>query len=252
MKKTASPNGHLVVGRHASRAIVSRSPGRIRRVFITKGARDEKGEDLFQKIKNLRKVEIQELTDDAMSSLAGTQAHQGIVLEATPPEYVSLDRLIESLNGEGGLLILDSIFDPHNFGALLRAAECFGVKGVIWSKNRGSGLTPAATKASVGASELLSLCPVSNIAQAIRTLKSKGVWIISSALNEKAIPLQKLDLPKPWALVVGSEGEGISRLVEELSDYTVEIPLFGATQSLNVSQAASILLYEMTRKREAS
>lgn len=250
MKKSSqSIAGHIVVGKHAARALLSKSPNRIRKVFITKDSNEGKADELFHKAKSLRKVEIQELSNDAMSSLAGTQAHQGIILEASPPEFVSLDDLIESLKGEGGLLILDSIFDPHNFGTLLRAAECFGVKGVIWSKNRGSSLTPVATKASVGASELLSLCPVSNIAQAIRTLKSHGIWIVSSSIRDDAIPLPKLDVGSPWGLVVGSEGEGISKLIEDLSDYIVEIPLFGATQSLNVSQAASVILYEMTKKR---
>ena len=247
-KDNNSSHDHLVVGRHAIAAVLSFSPQRIKRALILKGSRDERGDDLFYQLRNL-KIDLQEVSEEKLTSLSGTTAHQGMIIEVTPPPSLSLDEIIDGMEGSGGLLLLDSIFDPHNFGTLLRAAECFGLKGVVWSKNRGSGLTPTATKASVGASELIPLCEVSNLAQAIRTLKNKGVWIVVSALSADAIPLPKLDLPEPWALVVGSEGEGVSRLVGDLSDYIVSIPMYGMTQSLNVSQATSVLLYEITKEK---
>ena len=145
--------------------------------------------------------------------------------------------------------MLDSIFDPQNFGSLLRSAECFGVDGVIWSKNRGCELTPVVSKASVGASELLPLLCVSNLAETMRKFKKNGFWIVTAEIGEEAKSLDSFDFPEKTLLIMGSEGKGVQKLLSKEADSKVYLPMYGQIDSLNVSQAASVLLYQWTQSK---
>ncbi len=186
-----------------------------------------------------------------LDEMSATGAHQGIIAQAAAHEYAELDdllRLAES-RGEPPLLVLcDELSDPHNLGAILRTAECAGAHGVVIPKRRSVGLTAVVAKASAGAVEYLPVARVSNLTAAIRTLRERGVWVFGTAADGE-VSLCEADLRRPAAIVIGSEGSGMSRLVAEQCDYRVRIPMKGRISSLNASAAAAVLLYEAVRQR---
>ena len=166
-------------------------------------------------------------------------------------EYFSVDDILAEAESRGEaplIVICDELSDPHNLGAILRSAECAGAHGVIIPKRRSVGLTAVVAKASAGAVEYMKVARVTNISATIEELKEKGVWIFGTAA-EGSIPMYQADLKGATAIVIGSEGDGMSRLVREKCDVTVHIPMKGRITSLNASAAASILLYEAVRQR---
>jgi 23S rRNA (guanosine2251-2'-O)-methyltransferase len=144
------------------------------------------------------------------------------------------------------------VYDPQNLGALMRAAECFGAAAMVWSRNRGCGLTPVVTKASVGASELLDLIEVSNLADAIRRFKDAGYWIVAADMDPQAEDLQTFQFPAHTVLVMGSEGSGLRELTRRSADSLVRIVTPGRIGSLNVSQATAVILHRIAQVWEAS
>ena len=180
-----------------------------------------------------------------------THAHQGVITLAAAKDYATLDDILENAaqKGEAPLIVIcDELTDPHNLGAIIRSAECAGAHGVIIPKRRSVGLTAVVAKSSAGAVEYMPVARVTNINTAMEELKEKGVWIFGTAA-EGSIPMYKADLTGPAAIVIGSEGDGMSRLVQKNCDVTVHIPMKGHITSLNASAAASILLYEAVRQR---
>lgn len=185
---------------------------------------------------------------DAMSF---THAHQGVIALAAAHVYYSIDDILEEAasRGEAPLIVIcDELSDPHNLGAILRSAECAGAHGVIIPKRRSVGLMATVAKASAGAVEYMKVARVTNISAAIAELKQKGVWVFGTAA-EGSIPMYQADLSGPAAIVIGSEGDGMSQLVRKNCDVMVNIPMKGRISSLNASAAASILLYEALRQR---
>ncbi len=167
--------------------------------------------------------------------------------------YSSLDDMLDlaAQRGEPPLLVLcDELSDPHNLGAILRSAECAGAHGVIIPKRRSVALTAVVAKAAAGALEYMPVARVTNLTAAITQLQEKGIWIFGTA-SEGATPLYEADLRGPAAIVIGSEGSGLSRLVAERCDFMLRIPLRGKISSLNASAAAAILLYEALRQRNS-
>ena len=181
--------------------------------------------------------------------------HQGVVAEAEPFTYAHLDEVLASADERGQpplLLALDSLQDPQNFGTLLRTAQAVGTHGVLVPEHRAVGVTPAVSNASAGAVEHLRVARVTNLARALGQLKSRGVWVYGLAVDAGA-DYWDVDLSGPLALVVGSEGSGLGRLVRETCDVLVRIPMAdGAIQSLNASVAGSLVLYEAFRQRRAN
>jgi 23S rRNA (guanosine2251-2'-O)-methyltransferase len=177
-------------------------------------------------------------------------AHQGMVAYVAQAEYSSVEDMLRAAKDAGEepfLVILDGVTDPHNLGAVIRSAECGGAHGVIIPERRASGLTPAAAKAAAGALSYVKVARVTNLNRTIDDLKEAGVWVVAAALaGEDAF---SADLTGPIALVVGSEGEGISRLTLEKCDRKVTLPMKGKIGSLNASVAAGILIYEVVRAR---
>ena len=183
--------------------------------------------------------------------MSTTHAHQGVIALAAAREYFTIDDILQEAadRGENALIVIcDELSDPHNLGAILRSAECAGAHGVIIPKRRSVGLTATVAKASAGAVEYMKVARVTNINAAMDELKQKGVWIFGTAA-EGSIPMYDADLTGPAAIVIGSEGDGMSRLVQKNCDVTVHIPMKGKITSLNASAAASILLYEAVRQR---
>ena len=188
-----------------------------------------------------------------LDQMSPTGAHQGVIAAVAAHEYASVADILElaARRGEPPLLVIcDELSDPHNLGAILRTAECAGAHGVIIPKRRSVGLTAVVAKTSAGAVEYLPVARVSNIAGTIRELKEKGVWIYGTAADADS-ELYKTDLTGPAAIVIGSEGEGMSRLVRESCDLLVSIPMKGQISSLNASAAAAVMLYEALRQRSA-
>ena len=187
---------------------------------------------------------------DAMSQ---TGAHQGIIAMAAAHEYVGLDEILEgaAASGRPPLLVLcDEISDPHNLGAIIRSAEAAGAHGVVIPKRRNAGLTSVVEKASAGALEHIPIARVSNLTAAIKELKKAGLWIFGTGLYESSVNLYDSDLKGPCGIVIGSEGEGLSRLVREECDFLLRIPMLGKIESLNASAAAAVVLFETLRQRE--
>lgn len=185
-----------------------------------------------------------------LDGMSPTGNHQGVIAQAAAHEYASLDDLFAAAEraGEPPLFIIcDGIADPHNLGAIIRSAECAGAHGVILPERRAAGLGPAAAKAAAGALNYLPIARVKNLNRTIDELKQRGVWVIGTAMDgEDALTA---DLTGPVALVIGSEGEGISHLTLQKCDRTVTLPMKGQIVSLNASVAAGILMYEIVRAR---
>lgn len=178
--------------------------------------------------------------------------HQGVAALVAAYEYATLDQLFEraeQANEAPFFLILDELEDPHNLGSILRTADATGVHGVIIPKRRAVGLTSTVAKTSVGAIEHIPVARVTNIAQTIAELKDRNVWVVGTEM-EATEDYRNLDGQLPICLVIGNEGKGISRLVKKNCDWTIHLPMKGHVSSLNASVAASLLMYEVFRKRE--
>lgn len=175
---------------------------------------------------------------------------QGVIALKQDFKFSSLDTILSEAKKAGFplILILDEIQDPHNVGAILRSAECSGVNGIILTKHNSATITPTVTKVSAGATEHLIICQVNNLSQTIDELKEKGFWIVGSSL-ENAKSFTEVDYKIPIALIVGNEEKGIRKLTASKCDFLVKIPMSGKIQSLNVSVATGILLFEILRKR---
>ena len=183
--------------------------------------------------------------------MSATGAHQGVIAMVAAHDYASIDDILKKAQDAGEpplIVICDELSDPHNLGAIIRTAECAGAHGIIIPKRRSVGLTAVVGKASAGALEYMPVARVSNITAAIDTLKKAGVWVYGTAA-EGNTTLYRADLKSAAAIVIGNEGEGMSRLVSERCDFKVSIPMKGSISSLNASAAAAIMLYEAVRQR---
>ena len=227
-----------------------RSGRTIDKVFVASGDTDKGLQRLAAQAKEAGAVvvPVDRRKLDAMST---TRSHQGVIALVAAKEYVSVDDILQIAadRGEAPLLVIcDELSDPHNLGAILRSAECAGAHGVIIPKRRSVSLTATVAKASAGAVEYMNVARVTNINATLEELKKKGVWIFGTAA-EGSIPMYQADLTIPAAIVIGSEGDGMSQLVRKNCDVTVHIPMVGKITSLNASAAATVLLYEAVRQR---
>ena len=227
-----------------------RSGRTIDKVFIASGDTDRGLQRLAAQAKEAGAV-IVPVDRRKLDMMSTTRSHQGVIALCAARDYFSIDEILEEAanRGEAPLIIIcDELADPHNLGAILRSAECAGAHGVIIPKRRSVGLTATVAKASAGAVEYMKVARVTNITAAIEDLKKKGVWVFGTAA-EGSIPMYQADLKGPAAIVIGAEGDGMSRLVRQSCDVTVHIPMKGRITSLNASVAASLLLYEAVRQR---
>lgn len=222
----------------------------IDKVYIAKGETDKTLGHIASKARD-RGIVVVEADRRKLDHMSRTHAHQGVIALAAVREYVSVQSILEAAaeKGEAPLLVVcDEISDPHNLGAILRTAECAGAHGVIIPKRRSAGLTAVVAKTSAGAVSYMPVARVPNMAALLKDLKKQGVWVFGTAA-EGTTTLYDADLKGPAAIVIGSEGDGMSRLVTENCDFLVSIPMKGQISSLNASAAAAILLYEAVRQR---
>ena len=247
-KPTEENEGQLE-GRNALTEAL-RSGRTIDKVFIAAGDTDKGLQRLAAQAKEAGAV-IVPVDRRKLDQMSTTHSHQGVIALAAAREYATIDDILQEAanRGEAPLIVIcDELTDPHNLGAIIRSAECAGAHGVIIPKRRSVGLTATVAKASAGAVEYMKVARVTNINAAMEDLKKKGVWIFGTAA-EGSIPMYQADMTGPAAVVIGSEGDGMSRLVRQNCDVIVHIPMKGSISSLNASAAASILLYEAVRQR---
>ena len=241
--KNSKKGVELIYGRLP--ALNTLSQNKAKAVYLQNGFKDDK---ILNEIKNA-KLTPKYLDLNALTNMVNGGNHQGIVLEVAPYEYASLDDIIKSSKQHENpvILILDEIEDPHNFGAILRSADAFGIDGVIIKSRNQVPLNSTVAKVSTGAVEFVKVAQVNNIVTAINKLKDNGFWIYT-ADGSGTHNYQDLDYSGPVALVVGSEGHGATRLVMENSDFIVKIPMVGHVNSLNVSVSVGILLSRIVNK----
>lgn len=197
-----------------------------------------------------RGIPVKEAAAQKLDLLSAGAAHQGVVLQCAVHDYATLEDLFELAQGRGEapfFVLCDEIEDPHNLGAIIRTAEASGAHGVIVPKRRNAGLTGAVAKAACGALEYLPVARVSNLAQTMDLLKERGLWCVGADMQGD--DWCAVDFTCPVALVIGSEGRGLSRLVREKCDHIASLPMRGEIGSLNASVAAGILMYEAVRQR---
>lgn len=242
------PEG-LIEGRNAVTEAL-KSGRAIDKVYLASGETDKALARLAAQAKEAGAVIVQ--TDRRkLDMMSPTGAHQGIIAAVAAHEYASVDDILARAEQRGEqplIVICDELSDPHNLGAILRTAECAGAHGVIIPKRRSVGLTAVVAKASAGALEYMPVVRVSNIPSAMEDLKKRGIWIYGTAADGDTV-LYNADLKGAAAIVIGNEGEGMSRLVSEHCDFRVSIPMRGEISSLNASAAAAIMLYEAVRQR---
>ncbi|MGM9521408.1 MAG: 23S rRNA (guanosine(2251)-2'-O)-methyltransferase RlmB [Oscillospiraceae bacterium] len=222
----------------------------LNKVYVSKGDIDASLRRIISMAKDAGAVVI-ETDRRKLDSMSATGAHQGIIAAAAVKEYCSVKDILKIADerGEAPLIIVcDEVSDAHNLGAIIRTAEAAGAHGVIIPKRRSAGLSAIISKTSAGAIEYMSVARVPNLTAAIKELKDNGVWIYGTAADGES-DLWHTDLSGPMALVIGSEGDGMRRLVSESCDFRVSIPMKGEVSSLNASASAAVVIYEAVRQR---
>ena len=239
----------LIEGRNAVTEAL-RAGRSIDKIYIAKGEVDKTLGHIASKARD-QGVVVVETDRRKLDAMSVTHAHQGVIALAAVREYCSVEDIlaIAEERGEPPFVILcDEISDPHNLGAILRTAECAGAHGVIIPKRRSAGLTSIVDKTSAGAAEHMAVARVPNLPAAIRELKERGLWVYGTAADAPS-GMWDTDLTGPLCLVIGSEGDGMGRLVAENCDFLLSIPMRGKVSSLNASAAASVVMYEVLRQR---
>jgi len=240
-----------IVGLHAAQSALTYSPQKISRTWLNTERHDKRLETLFETLTELG-VTIEKVERKKLDKLADGMNHQGIVLEVSLPEELSENELktaVEHLTEPALFLVLDNVQDPHNLGACLRTADATKVHGIIITKDNAVGITPTVCKVASGAAETVPVYMVTNLARTLRWLKTEGLWIIGTA-GEAEQTLYQSDFKVPMAIVIGAEESGMRRLTREQCDVLVKLPMLGTVESLNLSVATGVLLYEVLRQRQ--
>ncbi len=227
----------------------------IREITIASGARDARLAELIE-LARAEHVPVSYSPRANLDRATGNAVHQGVIARVAPAEYSDADELLDSIAARVGttdeplVLVLDGIEDPHNLGAIVRTAECSGVNGVFLPERRAAGLTEAVGKASAGAVEYVPVARATNLSRLIDQLKERNVWVVGTAADAP-LDYTDWDWTRASAVVMGGEGSGLHRLVREHCDALVRIPVLGHVESLNVSVATGVVLYEVLRQRTA-
>ena len=219
----------------------------IRKLFVLKGIKDEKINKLIEDVKKTHCI-VKFLDRDELDSMSQTKSNQGVVAEVEDYKYVEVSNILsfaKEKNEDPLILLLDEIVDPHNFGAIIRTVDVIGAHGIIIKNRNQAMVTSTVVSASAGATNYVKIARVGNLSKTIDELKNDGFWFACADMS--GVSADKCNLDGPLGLVVGNEGNGVSMLVREKCDYVVSIPMKGHVDSLNVSVATGILLYEISR-----
>lgn len=247
----AKPEYHF--GLHSVEALLQTQPESILNIFILQGREDARINQLVT-LSVPHGISIQRASRDTLAKMAGSPQHQGIVaaVRAAPSlNEQDLDELLQQ-TPNAFLLVLDQITDPHNLGACIRTAAAMGVQAVIVPKDRAAGLTPVARKVAAGGAEKIAFIQVTNLARTLAYLRDQQVQVIGTLLDEQAKPVDQCDFSGAIAVVMGAEDTGLRRLTQQQCDQMAYIPMAGQLQSLNVSVATGMVLYEACRQRAQS
>jgi len=246
----------VIFGVHAAKQLLLNSPDKILELWLQSGKASERLTEELTLAKKLG-VPIQQVDKKKLDALCSEGNHQGIVLRCKSLQQKNdkdLSALLKKISQREAeptplFLVLDNITDPHNLGACLRSAAAAGVSGVILPKDRSATINPTVRKVAAGAADTLAIFIVTNLARTLDTMKDAGIWLVGTAINDTAQDLYQCDLKGAIAIVMGSEGQGLRRLTQEKCDFLCYLPMPGAMQSLNVSVATGICLFEVLRQR---
>jgi 23S rRNA (guanosine2251-2'-O)-methyltransferase len=240
--------GRIVHGFHAVTAAL-RSGAAVHEFYFDASRADARAKGLLALAKE-KGVRVMTVDGARLDGLTGRASHQGVAARIAPAPVRSLDDVLDSVTGDPLLLVLDGVTDPHNLGACLRVADAAGVHAVVAPKDHAVGLNATVSKVASGAAETVPYCMVTNLARTLRDLKERGLWIVG-ADEAGTQTLYEAALKGPLAWVLGAEGAGLRRLTRETCDILVRIPMAGSVESLNVSVAAGVCLFEAVRQRHA-
>lgn len=240
----------VVFGLHAVNSLVQQRPEDVQELWVLEGRVDAKLTDILNKARSA-KISCQRKTKDQLSAAANGGVHQGVLaFAAAKRNYTEADlsELLGDSDARNLILVLDGVVDPHNLGACLRSADAFGVRCVIAPKDRAVGITPVVEKVSCGATETVPFIPVTNLVRTLKLLQESGYWVVGlDAEAEERI--DEINLSENIVVVLGAEGDGMRRLTRENCDFLAKIPMMGQVESLNVSVATGVVLFECVRQR---
>ncbi|MBM3392329.1 MAG: 23S rRNA (guanosine(2251)-2'-O)-methyltransferase RlmB [Betaproteobacteria bacterium] len=240
----------FIYGFHAVNARLRQSAGSVQEIYLAAGRQDGRTRDLVKlaEAQGVRVISTEPARLDGMAGGPGAR-HQGVVARVDATQrHVTLDDVLDTLAEPALLLVLDGVQDPHNLGACLRVADAAGAHAVVAPKDRAVGLNATAVKVACGAADTVPYVTVTNLARALREMQERGVWTVGADAEAQG-DLYGVDLRQPLALVLGAEGSGLRRLTRETCDALVRIPMHGSVESLNVSVASGICLFEARRQR---
>ncbi len=237
------PKDQLIMGLHALTELFAAAPDRILKVYTSVKNAQERKTGILKECEKWQ-VPVVLTNESELTHMCGSDSHQMFAAHVKGRTFLDVAQFLEKIGDKDRSVVLmcDQIFDPQNFGALIRSAECLGADAVVWSKNRGSDLTPVAAKSSCGASEWMTLVRIANLAEGVSQFQKGGYEVVASVLKEGAVDAFRFSFSPRTVIVVGSEGEGIQPLIQKRADHCLYIPMSGKIQSLNVAQAATSLL----------
>ncbi len=239
-----------IFGLHAVQAALDYSADKINRAWVDLQRKDNKHTELVDKLRQ-HHIKIENVDKKQLDKLSDNKNHQGIVIAVQIPAVHSeqeLKSVVTKMTEPAFFLVLDQVQDPHNLGACLRTADATGAHGIIITKDNASGITPTVCKVASGAAETVPVYQVTNLARILRWLKEQNIWIVGTTGNTEQ-SVFTLDMNMPLAIVMGTESTGMRRLTEQQCDFLVKIPMQGQVESLNVSVAAGVMLYEVLKQR---
>jgi 23S rRNA (guanosine2251-2'-O)-methyltransferase len=247
-REVRGPNPAAIFGVLPVLEALRANPRRVEKIFIAEGAREGRFSEIVE-ISRQNNIPRSMISRDALARMVENGVnHQGVVAFAAAADYVPADVIFDQADENPLFVVLDGVEDPRNLGAILRGAECAGVDGVFIPERRAVGLTETVAKSSAGATEYIKVAKVANINRLIEEMKSRNIWVVGTS-GEATTEYTEWDWTRPSALVLGGEGSGLHRLVAENCDVLVKIPMYGKIESLNVSVAAGVILFEALRQR---
>ena len=230
------------MGRNTLEEVLKHKPEIIIEVYTSLTSKSQHRKDqLIDKIER-KNISIKYVSNNHLVSLTGSDSHQAFVAKIKNRNFLELKPFIKDQKEHSFVLMLDNISDPHNMGAIFRSAECFGIDAVVYSKNRGTDITSVVSKVSCGATELVPILRISNLAQTAAEFQKEGYEVVIAENREDAISIAEFRFSSRSLLIMGSEGEGVQSIIRKLADKSIKIPLFGKIDSLNVAQATAVIL----------